>query len=204
MKWSQINIQELSDTQYQRWYALMDRERRKRADHLCFSDDKKRTVAGEMLARKAISEWCNVPVESIYFKRTEYGKPFAAGLSVEFNISHSGNIVVCAISDYPVGIDVEVIRPIDLNMAKRICTDKDLTYLFAHSPLDKALTEYEEHDMLIRFFRIWTAKEAYFKCLGTGISDLKSIDYDSISRVQSFSQLIQENSIVSMLENLVQ
>lgn len=96
----------------------MGRDRKLRVDRFHFEDDKKRTVAGEMLARKAIKEWCKVDAESIVFDKKEYGKPFAAGLAVEFSISHSGNVVVCAVDDEPIGIDVEQIRPVDLAIAK--------------------------------------------------------------------------------------
>ncbi len=157
----------------------MSEERKSHVDRFRLPDDKKRTVAGEMLARRAIAEWCGVSAESICFERTEYGKPFAIGLPVAFNISHSGNTVVCAVSDSPVGIDVEEIRPIDLCIAKRICTDDDLEYLFGHTPVDEDFVETSDHDLLVRFFKIWTAKEAYFKCLGTGITGLKTIDYIS-------------------------
>ena len=85
MKWSQLNINSLSDHEYQRWYALMDEEGKARVDRFYFPDDKKRTIVEELLARKAISDWCGVPEELIQFRRTKYGKPFAAGPPVEFN-----------------------------------------------------------------------------------------------------------------------
>ncbi len=169
MKWYKYNIRELSASEYNKWYALMDVEKQKRVDRFRFCDDKKRTVAGEMLARKAISEWCGVTYESIVFCIKEHGKPYAKGLPVEFNISHSGDYVVCAVDDKPIGIDIEKIRPIDLTVAKRICTDDELQYLFGHAPCEKDFTHTTDIDILTRFFEIWTAKEACGKCAGEGI-----------------------------------
>lgn len=173
MKWYKYDIRDLSDTEYIKWYSLMSKENQNRVERFRFIDDKKRTVAGEMLARIAISAWCNVSPESIVFNKSKNGKPFAEGLDVEFNISHSHDMVVCAVSDKPIGIDIEKIRPINLNVAKRICTKDELVYLFGHEPNDADFNQKPDNTTLTRFFEIWTAKEAYVKCIGTGIGDIK-------------------------------
>lgn len=177
MKWYKYNIKELSDIEYQKWYSLMSNEKQCRVDRFRFKDDKKRTVAGEMLARKAISEWCSVNAEDVIFYYKEHGKPYAVSLDIEFNISHSGDIVVCAVGNSPVGIDVEEIRPIDLKVAKRICSNNELVYLFGHIPTDQDFVYTTDKEILTRFFEIWTKKEAYAKWVGTGIENIK---FDSI------------------------
>lgn len=174
MKWYKYNIKELTNTEYKKWYSLMNNEKQHRVDRLRFDVDKKRTVAGEMLARKAISEWCNVAVEKVIFDKSEYGKPYAVGLDVEFNISHSGDIVVCAVGNSPVGIDVEEIRPIDLKVAKRICTDDELIYLFGYIPTEQDFVYTTDIEVLTRFFKLWTKKEAYAKWVGIGIDAIKT------------------------------
>ncbi len=198
MKWYQFDIRDLSNEEYQKWYFLMNEERRAHVNRFHHLTDKKRSVAGEMLARTAIAEWYKVPAESICFGRNEHGKPFAINLPVDFNISHSENTVVCAVSDAPVGIDVEEIRPIDLNVAKHICTKEDMKYLFGHIPADDEFIKVNNQDVLIRLFEIWTAKEAYFKCLGTGITDLKDISYTFISRKARFLQFIQNQAVIAV------
>lgn len=169
MKLYKYDIRDLSRVEYNKWYSLMSQEKQQRVDRFRLEDDKKRTVAGEMLARKAISEWCNVSAESIKFDKNEYGKPFAVGLAVEFNISHSGDYVVCAVDDKPVGIDVEKIRPIDLSVAKHICTEEELIYLFGHIPCDNEFCYTSDEIVLVRFFELWTKKEACEKCIGNGL-----------------------------------
>ncbi len=171
MKWYKFNIQDLTAAVYEKWYALMSKDKQVRVDRFHFEDDRKRTVAGEMLARKAIAEWCSVSPESIVFDKTGTGKPYAKGLPVEFNISHSGDMVVCAVDDQPVGIDIEKIRPIDLTVARRICTDEELLYLFGHTPTEQDFTYTTNTEILTRFFELWTAKEAYGKCIGCGVCD---------------------------------
>ena len=174
MKWYKYDIRDLTDTEYNKWYSLMSEDKQCRVDRFLFVDDKKRTVAGEMLARKAIAEWCGIAPESITFGIKEHGKPYAKDLAVEFNISHSGNMVVCAVDDKPIGIDIEQIRPIDLTVAKRICTDEELLYLFGHTPTDEDFTYTTDTEILIRFFELWTAKEAYVKCIGEGVKSISA------------------------------
>ena len=169
MKWYKYDIRDLTNAEYNKWYSLMSEDKQHRVDRFHFVDDKKRTVAGEMLARKAIAEWCGVAPESISFGIKEHGKPYAKDLAVEFNISHSGEMVVCAVDDKPIGIDIEQIRPIDLTVAKRICTDEELLYLFGRTSTEHDFTYTTDTEILTRFFELWTAKEAYGKLIGEGI-----------------------------------
>ena len=148
----------------------MSEEKQEKVNRFYFDDDRKRTVAGEMLARKAVAKRCGVSEDSIVFVKGENGKPFAENLDVQFNISHSENMVVCVVDDNPIGIDIEKIRQIDLKIAKRVYTQDEINYLYGG----------EESATLERFFELWTAKEAYFKWRGTGITNFKSINVQDI------------------------
>lgn len=184
MKWYKFDIREFDNDEYNKWYSLLSKEKQQYVDSLRCDDDKKRSVAGEMLARKAIAEWCSVNIESILFEKAKHGKHFAKNLNIEFNISHSGDMVVCAVNDTPVGIDIEKIRPIDLKVAKRICTDQELYHLFRHTPTENDFKYTEDAELLTRFFKIWTAKESCGKCNGKGLADAKKTD---CSNVESFT-----------------
>lgn len=172
--WYKFDIRTISDDEYNKWYQMMSKDKKQRVDKLCLNDDKKRTVVGEMLVRKAISELFSTPPESIVFGVKENGKPFAKDIPIEFNISHSGNMVVCAISDTPVGIDIEQIRPVDLSVAKRICTENELIYIFGKKPETLEFKISSDKEILRRFFKIWTTKEAYAKNIGAGIKSIKT------------------------------
>lgn len=145
----------------------MSEEKQERVKRFRSEDDRKRTVAGEMLARKAVAKQCNVSEESIVFVKNENGKPFAENLDVNFNISHSEAMVVCAVDDKPIGIDIEKIRPVNLKIAKRVYTRDEIFYLTD----GKDFSENYDGATLERFFELWTAKEAYLKYLGCGIVD---------------------------------
>lgn len=169
MKWYKYDIRDLCETEYTKWYSLMREDKRRRVDRFRFVEDKKRTVTGEMLARKAIAEWCKVAPESIRFSIGENGKPYVEDLDIEFNISHSGDMVVCAVDDKSVGIDIEQVRPIDLTVAKHFCSEEELLNLFGYTPAEKDFSYTANEALLIRFFKIWTEKEAYGKYLGCGL-----------------------------------
>ncbi len=86
------------------------------------------------------------------------GKPQVAGL--EFNLSHSGDLVAYAVSDQPVGIDIERIRKIDLTAI--------IQRFFAASEF-AAWQKLPPAEQEAAFFRLWTIKEAYLKAIGTGL-----------------------------------
>ena len=85
----------------------------------------------------------DVPV----IRRAEKGKPYFPDFpAVHFNLSHSHGAAVCALSDAPVGIDIEVLRPAPRRLSKGMSGEE--------------------------FFRLWTAQEATVKYSGEGLSAL--------------------------------
>jgi len=194
MKWYKYDIRDLTDEEYQKWHSLMSSDKQKRVDNIRHADDKKRTVVGEMLSRKAISKWCGVAPHSIVFTTKEHGKPYAEDLSVEFSISHSGDMVVCAVDNKPIGIDIEQIRPIDLKIAKRICTDEELLYLFGHAATKQDFTYTEDTEILTRFFKLWTAKEAYGKLIGNGLASISKP-----TKKETKTYIIENKYVVSVI-----
>ncbi len=159
MKWEKFDIKKLTGEEYRKWYSLMSIEKQNRVEKFRFTDDKKRSVAGEMLARKMLSQFCNKDPESFEFKLNEYGKPYICETDIHFNISHSGDFVVCAIDTKPIGIDIEKIRNYKPSVAKKFCTDDEITFI------EQSANPAEE------FTRLWTKKEAYAKYLGTGLKE---------------------------------
>jgi 4'-phosphopantetheinyl transferase len=96
---------------------------------------------------------------------TSYHRPFFVD-GPEFNISHSGNYVICVISDSAkIGTDIEKISEIDLNEFNSCWTDKEFKNIMANSlPFNQ-------------FYHYWTRKEALIKADGRGMNlPLKKID----------------------------
>lgn len=75
-----------------------------------------------------------------------------------FNISHSGDFVICAVSkNFEIGIDIEKIKPIKIENFKNLLSKEEVEFIKTHKIKEKA------------FFDIWTKKEAVLKAIGTGI-----------------------------------
>lgn len=177
MEWQKRHIDSLTKTEYDRCLALMTPDRQKKVLQIPQEERRKATVLGEWLAKTMLAGQSGLPIEQITLRRTPKGKPYANGLA-EFSISHSGPWVAVALSGRPVGIDIEVLRPMDLKIAGRVCTKQELAYLFNGNP---PLGQTEDPALLARFFKLWTAKEAYFKQQGTGITNLKSVNYQDLA-----------------------
>ncbi len=182
MEWEQFDITNLTADEYKKWYNLLNSKKKTKTDSFRFENDKKRTVAGEMLARKMISEKCSIPPESIVFDQDKNGKPFAVNADIHFNISHSENTVVCVIEDESVGIDIEYIRPVDLKTAKRFCKNEELAYIFGKIPNESDFIFTENHEILSRFFEVWTGKESIVKCSGAGISEIQNVNFSDCTQ----------------------
>lgn len=170
------DITDISEEEYRTVYAQMGDARRAVIDRLKNSKNKAQSIAGDLLARTAVSEKCGIAGEKIHFGYNKNGKPFTVNCKAEFSISHSENIVVCAIGDNPIGIDVERVRPINLKIVKRICVCREAEYIFGHVPTEHDYMTLADKELLCRFFKIWTAKEAYFKSREMSVSECFSAD----------------------------
>ena len=91
-------------------------------------------------------------------KKTSNGKPFFPERpDVFFSLSHSKTHVACALSDFPVGVDIESPREISSRALLFFCSDEELC-LF--SPLD-----------------LWVSKESYIKLIGGTLASIKHIRF---------------------------
>lgn len=179
MIYSEVNVKSISAEEYEKWYQLMSEEKRNRINRFHHEDDKKRSIAGEMLAKKAIADKLHIKPEEINISAKENGKPYAVGLPTEFNISHACDLVVCAINDTPIGIDIEKIHSVNIKIAKRFFTTAEQTYLFGRIPTEEDYDTEPAEAQLTRFFEIWTGKEAFLKYTGKGLSENPdSVDID--------------------------
>jgi 4'-phosphopantetheinyl transferase len=69
-----------------------------------------------------------------------------------FSLSHSGDWAACAVSDVPVGVDVQLVRPVKLSIARRL-----------HPGEREWLSQQSREEQTMEFFRLWTRKEAWVK-----------------------------------------
>lgn len=103
-------------------YEILDRfvpeERREKARKYFQRTDRERALLGEALVRYHLLSDFGIRKNEISFEQNSFGKPLLSGVELHFNISHSGRWVVCAIDTNDIGIDVEIVKDIDLAIAE--------------------------------------------------------------------------------------
>lgn len=116
------------------------------------------TNLGKKLLVKILSDrGCKISNEDI--KRTSLGKPYIDNIPYKFSISYSDNVLVIAIADSDIGVDIE---KMDCRKSNKLIVEK----FFAENEKDYVRQKVNSRQS---FFEIWTKKEAYVKYLGVGI-----------------------------------
>ncbi len=160
-----LSCDNIDSSNLNRFIQHLSTERQVKARNFRQEKDTIRTVLGEMLLRYALSQMTPRYMSEIPLRFTynTYGKPLLPDQpDISFNISHSGDWIACAVSDSEIGIDIEEINlDIDLSIANHYFHKKEIELINAAS----ASESYHN------FFRFWTAKESYLKCIGKGLGE---------------------------------
>lgn len=132
-------------------HARMSPDRQARCHRYRRESDRQRCILADALARAALSSLSGADPQDIVFAATPQGKPCAPGLGVEFSLSHSGSLALCAAAPFPVGADIQRARPVSQSMTRRL----------ARAGYQGGSEE--------EFFIWWTRQEAGGKLLGSGL-----------------------------------
>ena len=177
--------EELDSNQFWRLLSIVDENKRTRIQSFFRQKDRERCLIGDVLVRYLLATQYNLCLYRQPFCYNDWGKPFAGVQNVHFNISHSGDWVVCVIDDEENGIDIQKKDRVDIDLAKRFFLTEEYLAL-------KSQSESQKSDM---FYDLWTLKESYIKITGKGLSiPLNSFTLDSIGNNQYISTY--ENSYV--------
>ena len=136
----------------------------------------------------------NIPNTELSFSYGQYQKPyFQTDRDLHFNISHTHNKILCAISSQPVGVDIEKKTTAPVEIMKLVFHPAEIEYV------QSSLTE---ADKLTRFYTIWTKKEALTKCIGTGLTDdISTVNTLAACYTPNFHTWINEEYICSVYCN---
>lgn len=118
--------------------------------------DAQLSLLGKVLLRYGLRTYYNIHDAETGILSNK--KPYLKGNSLHFNISHSKDLVTCAIAEYPLGIDVE------FNDSK--VHYQDFTFQMTEGEL---LEIRGSEDKMKAFFTYWTRKEAVIKAHGAGM-----------------------------------
>ena len=139
-------------------------QRREQALKFKYELGQRLCVLAYQLLKQGLREVYGI-TENPVFEYNEHGKPSIVGHpEIFFNLSHCKYAAVCAISDQPIGIDVESIREFKEGLVRYTMNDDEVREIESAS------------DPAAVFIRLWTMKEATMKLIGTGISnDMKTV-----------------------------
>ena len=132
-------------------------------------NDKKRKILGEILFIKGLKKFYSINYNDINIKLNKNGKPYISDKkykNINFNISHSHDYSICVFSNKKIGVDIEKIRNVNLNILNQFATPNEISYVKSSKEL-----------ILNNFFTIYTLKEAYFKMLGENLNNIKNVEF---------------------------
>ncbi len=160
--------------------GMVSQEEIERSKKFRFENDRNRFLHVRTQLRIHLAEFMGQSPKEIEFQYGEQGKPVLIGnYDIHFNTTHTDGISIISISQIgSVGVDIEKIRPFKV----------DGVIETAFTPFEKEQVHSSGTDSLEIFFRIWTAKEAYVKAHGAGLSfPIKELEFDSNRKLYRLS-----------------
>jgi len=122
-------------------------------------------ISARRLVDAVLPRYLGGSADSLKISRDANGRPYVAGATLDFNLSHSGDWALLAVaSGTRVGVDVEHVR-----------NDRDFRAIarryFSDSEAQRIRDLVDDDVARGEFYTLWTAKEAALKALGTGIAN---------------------------------
>ena len=155
---------DVAEADARRLTELLSAEERARADAFRREVHARRYTAGRGRLRELLAAYTGSEPATLPLVAGPNGKPELGGADVRFNLAHSEDVGLCAVSRNEVGVDVEVVEgrrlPDWLAIAERFFHEEELPRLrgLAGEP------------GWVEFLRIWTLKEAVLKATGLGLA----------------------------------
>lgn len=153
----------------QDFYQLLSTAEQARASRFSRDEDRCRFQTGRAATRSILGRYLGLPPAQLVIDLDRRGKPqIDASMApidqrLQFNVSHSGSWIVAAFAlAFPVGIDVEQIRPEAIT--------EDLIAYFMSDNERRLLRSLPKDRQPAALFKGWTSKEALLKGLGVGVT----------------------------------
>ena len=141
----------LEDFDLQQAIAAVSPQRRAQALRYRHERDQRLCLAAYRLLQHALSQEYGIH-DLPQFTYTANGKPLlACHPDIHFSLSHCREAVAVAVSDRPIGIDVETLDHYSEDVARQVMNDVEMRRILASPHPD------------ITFTQLWTMKESLFK-----------------------------------------
>jgi 4'-phosphopantetheinyl transferase len=132
------------------------------AAHFLRAEDQMYSRVSRAGLRAILGSCLGVEPLLLAFDIAPMGKPslaFPADTGMHFNLSHSHGLAALGISRFPIGVDIEAVRPVEDDLAHTVFSPTELDEFARLTPAERS----------IAFFLGWTRKEAVVKALGSGL-----------------------------------
>jgi len=163
-----IDSESLSEEKKSRLSSFLSANEIARKEKYLNIEDQNRHVVARASLRIILARYFHISPLAVALEYGENGKPAVLNQRPQedplfFNIAHSGGTVligVCIGGD--IGVDIEKIKDIPemISIARTIFSPMELEGWIS-LPYQKRINE---------FFKLWTCREAFLKCIGTGFS----------------------------------
>jgi 4'-phosphopantetheinyl transferase len=146
----------------QRFAATLSSQEWRRHQAYRLQTDRDRFLLGRGVLREFLGRWLNQAPDAVTIAFGPHGKPFCPG-GPEFNLSHSGDLVLLALHPRrAVGVDVEQVRPdLDWEPIARRMLGADVVDAILRRP---------EPEQRPAFLQHWCRLEATLKAAGLGLA----------------------------------
>ncbi len=155
-------LQAIPDELFIQLKSSLSKDECLRLDRFHFDRDRNKYLLSRGILRNILARYLKIQPKGIQFHYTPFGKPYLPSGELHFNVSHSGDCILYAVSRHAdIGIDVEYCKnSIDyLSIATQFFSKNEWVKLSSLAPAQR----------VIAFYRCWTRKEAFLKAIGTGL-----------------------------------
>jgi 4'-phosphopantetheinyl transferase len=192
-----FELEKVTDEVVEQWLKKVPEFRREVVLRYRFREDRVRSLCAYLLLCAGLGR----VVEA--FSYNEHNKPSLPGEDLHINLSHGKSAAVAGFSKSPIGVDVEFIRKTYPKIVcKRVFTPTEIAQIEA------------SNDPTLSFFKFWTLKESYVKCIGQGLTfPLQTVEFqltdggitcsDSRFTFSTFTQSQHQVSICGSEQHLV-
>jgi 4'-phosphopantetheinyl transferase len=178
---------DLDDETWDPLFDVLSRDEQAKGRAFAAHELRSRYRRSRTALRMVLARYVQRPAVELRFEYNNAGKPFLEDQGWEFNVSHSGTRALIAIARQAVGVDLEMLNGPGID-------PDELAPLVCH-PTEKALLStlpaFERHH---KFYKLWTAKEAYCKALGLGLQQtLPTLRFQALPNA-SIAMVIDEQA----------
>jgi len=147
----------------QNYYELLNGDEKLKVASFIRPEIQKKYIKTRGVLRKVLAKYLDIKPQEIDIQIAEHGKPFVENEELFFNLSHTANRLVIAVSNNSeIGIDLEQYKyRKNLQGLVKKCFSEEEKYFWESLSV-------QQQAML--FYQLWVRKEAFVKAIGRGIA----------------------------------